>query len=446
MLEALGQGLKNTLKKIAQAVFVNDRLIDELIRDIQRSLLYADVNVQLVFSLTTTIKERALKEKAPPGITHREHLIRIVYEELVALFGKERKGITLTPKKPFIIMLVGLFGSGKTTTIGKIGAYYFNRGYKIASVGLDVYRPAARKQLMMVSEKAHIDSFILESEKNPIKIWTHFAKEYPRYDILIVDTAGRDALNKDLITEIRTLRTTIQPDSVLLVISADIGQAAQSQAQAFHDACGVTGVIVTKLDGTAKGGGSLSACAATQAPIIFVGVGEKLEDIEVFNPEGFVGRLLGMGDLEALLEKTREAVAPGKAEELSERLMKGEFNFVDLYDQLQAMKKLGPLKKVVEMIPGMSSAHLPKEMLDVQEEHLQKWKFILDSCTKEELEDPELLGRERIERIAQGSGTSVAEVRALLKQYKQTKKIMKMMKGKNPEKIMKKFSGMKFKT
>jgi len=443
MLDTLGASLKNTLKKIASAVFVNERLIDELVKDIQRALLQADVQVQLVFDLSKKIKERALHEKPPSGVTQREHVVTIVYEELVSFFGEEKKGITITKKKPFKIMMVGLFGNGKTTTIAKMAKYYSQRGHKVAVVGLDVHRPAAPLQLQQLAEKLKIPCYIDVKEKDAVKLWKKFEKEYGKYDVLLVDTAGRDALSEDLVEEIEALSREVQADETLLVLGADVGQAAMKQAEQFHASCGVTGVVVTKLDGTAKGGGSLSACAATKAPIKFIGVGEKLDDLEEFNPTGFVGRLLGMGDLEALLEKAKVSLDVDKVGDLSKRMLQGDFNFLDLYEQLSAMRKMGPLSKVVEMIPGFSSMKIPKDMLQGQEGKLEQWKYIMNSCTKKELEDPDLLTRTRIERIAKGAGVQVKDVRGLLKQYRQSKKMMKMMKGKNPEKLMKKMGKMK---
>ncbi|MBI1972708.1 signal recognition particle protein [Candidatus Woesearchaeota archaeon] len=445
VLDALGNSLKNTLKKLAQAVFVNDKLLDELVREIQRALLQADVDVKLVFELTNKIKERAKGEKPPSGVTQREYLVTIVYQELVRFFGEEKHGITITKKKPFIIMMVGLYGSGKTTNLAKMAKYYQKRGYKVALVGLDVHRPAAPLQLKQLADQLKIPSFIEPKEKDALKIWKKFRDTYSAFDILLVDTAGRDALSKDLIAEIEAVNKAVQADERLLVISADIGQAARKQAQQFHDSCGVTGVIVTKLDGTAKGGGSLSACAATKAPIKFIGVGEKLEDLEEFNPSGFVGRLLGMGDIEALLEKAKEAITEEQAVDISKKMMAGDFNLIDLYEQLRAMRKMGPLSKIMEMIPGMGQLKLPKEMLQVQEEKIILWKYIIDSCTKQELEHPEILTKSRIERIAKGAGVQVKDVRDLLKQYNQSKKMMKMMKGKSPEKLMKKIGTMQFK-
>lgn len=437
VLDNLGSALKDTLKKIASAVFVSERLIDDLVKDIQRALLQADVNVKLVFDLTNMIKKRALGEKAPGGMTQREHVIKIVYDELVKFFGEEKRGIEVGKNRPFKIMMVGLYGSGKTTSIAKIGHYYAKRGYKVAFLGLDVHRPAAPEQLKQLAERVRVDCYIDPKEKDPLKIYKKFENDLNKYDILIVDTAGRDALSVDLIKEIENVNSLIKPDERLLVLSADIGQAAMAQAEQFHKSCGITGVVVTKLDGTARGGGALSACAATKAPIKFIGVGEKIDDLEVFNPVGFVGRMLGMGDLEALLEKAKESIDAKKAEDLGRKLAEGEFSLLDLYEQMQAMRKMGPLSKIMEMIPGMGQLKIPKEMLGVQEEKLKKWKFILDSCTKKELEDPNLIDANRIGRISKGSGVSSGEIRELLKQYHQSKKMMKMLKGKDPSKMMK---------
>ncbi len=441
VLDKLSSSLKSTLKKIAGAVFVDEKLINELIKDIQRALLQADVNVKLVFDLTKQIKDRALKEETPGGLTKKEHLVNIVYEELVNFLGKE--GHKIEPKeKPFKIMMVGLFGSGKTTTTGKLARFFSKRGFKVALVGLDIHRPAAMDQLEQVGKQANVPVFIKKGEKNPIKIWEEFQDQAKKFDIIIVDTAGRDALSKDLIEEIESVNKKIQPQERLLVISADIGQAAQSQAEQFHKSCNITGVIATKMDGTAKAGGALSACAVTKAPIKFIGVGEKLDDLESFNPQGFVSRLLGMGDLEALLEKARGAISEKDAEDLGKRFLKGEYNLIDLYEQMSAMKKMGSMGKLMEMIPGLSQIKLPKDALEVQEGKLEKWKHCMDSMTKGELEDPEIITTTRMDRIAAGSGVPVSEVRALIKQYRQSKKLVKMMKGKGDiNKLMKKFQG-----
>jgi len=440
VLEKLGDSLRNTLSKITKSIFVDDKLINELVKDIQRALLQSDTNVQLVFDLSKKIKERA-KDDAPPGITKREQLIKIVYEELTNFLGKEAYEIKIS-KKPTQIMLVGLFGSGKTTTAGKLAKFYKKRGYKVAVMQTDTWRPAAYDQLEQLAKTVGVDFFGIRKEKDPVVIYTAFERKLSEYDVVLVDTAGRDALSEELISELNQLQAAVRAEERLLVISADIGQAAQKQAQAFHDTCNVSGVIVTKLEGTAKGGGALSACAVTNAPITFIGVGEKIDDLEVFYPQRFVGRLIGLGDIESLLEKAKEVMSEEDTKDIQEKFLKGEFNLVDLYEQMKAMKKMGSFQKIMQMIPGMGQMKLPKEMLEVQEGKLEKWKYAMDSMTKEELEDPELISAERIDRIAAGSGVKIGEVRELLKQYRQGKKMMKMFKGEQDmNKLMKKMKG-----
>ncbi len=445
VLDKLADSMRATLQKIAKSVFVDDKLLNELIKDIQRALLAADVNVQLVFDLSKTIKERAQNEAPPAGLTKREQLINIVYEELVRFLGGEKSDLALPDQKPATVALVGLFGSGKTTTAGKLGLYFSKRGKRVALLGLDVHRPAAMDQLRQVGAQVKVPVFIDKTEKNPVKIYEACKDKLADYDVVIIDTAGRDALSEDLIQELREVHDTIEPDETLLVISADIGQAARTQAQAFHDSCGITGVIVTKMDGTARGGGALSACSVTKSPIKFIGVGEKLDDLEPFNPKGFVGRLLGMGDLQMLLEKAKEAITEEEAKDIEKRLIKGEFNLLDLYQQMEALAKMGSIGKLMEMIPGMGQLKLPKEALQVQEGKLKKWRILMDSMTKAELEDPDIIAAPRMERIAKGAGMPVTEVRDLLKQYQQTKKMMKMLKGGSPEKLMQKLGAGKLK-
>lgn len=440
VLEKLGTSLKDTLGKITKSVFVDERLINEVVKDLQRALLQSDTNVKLVFDLSKNIKERA-KDKTPAGLTKREHLINIVYEELTNFLGKEVQEIKID-KSPTKVMLVGLFGSGKTTTTGKLAKFYKKRGYKVAVMQTDTWRPAAYEQLQQLSEQVGVDFLGVKNEKDPVSIYLSFEEKLKNYDVVIVDTAGRDALSDELVQELNALNNAVHADERLLVISADIGQAAQKQAQMFHESCNVSGVIVTKLEGTAKGGGALSACAVTNASIKFVGVGEKVDDLESFDPQGFVGRLIGMGDIKLLLEKAQDVFSEEEAKDMSERFLKGDFNLVDLYDQMKSMKKMGSFKKIMELIPGMGSLKLPKEMLDVQQEKLEKWKFAMDSMTKEELENPDIIASGRVDRIASGSGVRVPEVRELLKQYRQSKKMMKMFKGeKDVNKMMSKFKG-----
>lgn len=456
VLENLGNSLRGTLQKITKALFVDEKLINELVKDIQRALLQADVNVKLVLSLTSKIKERALNEDTPKSISKKEHLVKIVYEELVNFLGRGEKIDLVTrikeKKGPYKLMLVGLFGSGKTTHTAKLANYFKKRGINTAVLTTDTWRPAAYDQLEQLSKKINVPFYGERKEKDPAKIIKKHEKELQKYELVIIDTAGRDALSDELIDELNQINKTAKPDEAFLVISADIGQAAERQATAFHENCNVKGVIITKLDGTAKGGGALIACAITGAPVRFIGIGEKVDDIEEFKPEGFVGRLLGMGDLETLLEKTREAISEEEAEDMSKKLLKGEFNLIDLYDQMQAMKKMGPLNKVIELIPGIGGANIPKELIKSQEGKIDKWKFLMDSMTKDELEDPELITGSRVDRISKGSGIPASELRGMLKQYRQSKKLMKMLKPGTSEKDMQKMmqkmqgkmKGMKF--
>lgn len=445
VLEKLGDSLKATLAKIAGSMFVDEKLINELIKDIQRALLQSDVNVQLVFKLTEAIKGRALKEKLLPGLTKKEQLVNIVYEELVKFLGGEGAKIEVT-KKPFKIMLVGLFGNGKTTAAGKLAKFFGKRGFKVGMIGTDTWRPAAFDQLSQLGAKVNVPVFGDKKEKDPVKIYRKHEDELKKFDIILIDTAGRDALSEDLIEELNQLNKVVNADERLLVIGADVGQAAEKQAKAFHDTCKITGVIITKMEGTAKGGGALVACQVTGSPVKFIGVGEKIDDLEEFKPKNFVGRLLGMGDIEALLEKAKEAMPESGAEDLGKRFLKGDFNLIDLYEQMKAMSKMGPLGKIVDMIPGFGQLKMPKDMLQVQEGKLKKWRHIMDSCTKSELEEPDEIDNSRIERIAKGSGTTPSEVRELLKQYKQSKKLVKYLKPgstKDMDKLMKKMGGMK---
>ena len=278
VLDKLSESLRGTLKKIAGAIFVDDRLINELIKEIQKALLYADCNVELVFELTKEIKRRALEEKTPINISKKEHLIKIVYDELVKFLGEEKPEFKLE-KKPFKIMLVGLFGNGKTSSAGKLGKYFSVRGNKVSMIQLDVHRPSAYDQLKTLGDSININVYGDPKEKNALNIYKKFENELNKSDIIIVDTAGRDALSDDLIKEIEEINYYIKPDERWLVLGADMGQGAKQQSEQFHKSCDINGVIITKLDGTAKGGGALIATSATKAKIKFIGVGERIDDL-----------------------------------------------------------------------------------------------------------------------------------------------------------------------
>ena len=427
VLDKLSDSLKNALKKLTSGK-VDKEAVKELCSEIKKSLISADVSIELARNIAKSIEKRALKEKLVGGLTAREHTVNIVYEELTTLLGKKFEEIP-TEVKPTKIMLVGLFGSGKTTTAGKLAKLYKKRGKKIALVQTDTWRPAAYAQLKQLADVLKVDFYGDAKERNPVKIYNKVKKDLEEYELVIIDTAGRDALNKELTKEIESIDKAVQAQTKLLVLSGDIGQAAQKTAESFHKAVGVTGVIVTKLDGTAKGGGALSAAAATKAKVNFIGVGEKLDALEEFKPKNFVSRILGMGDLETLLEKASEVIDQETAEKTAKNIMKGEISFTDLYNQMEALKKMGPLGQVANMIPGMGKMNIPKDQLKEQEENMKVWKYLMDSMTTEEKDNPSTMNESRIQRIAKGSGRSEQEMRDLIKQYKQMKKMMKSFSG-----------------
>jgi len=428
-LDKLSSSLTDAIKKLFKAGVIDEATVKELVRDIQRALLQADVNVQLVLDISKRIEERALKEKVPPGISRREHVIKVVYEELTRFVGDKPVPIKMEPGKRKIIMLVGIQGSGKTTQASKLARYYQKRGLKVALICADTYRPGAFAQLQQLASRINVPIYGDVKCKDPVKVVREGLKQFQGKDLLIVDTAGRHKEEKDLIKEMKDLEKNIKPDEVIMVIDGTIGQQALIQAKTFHEATPIGAIIVTKLDGSSRGGGALSAVAATGAPIKFIGTGEKIEDIEPFIPSRFVGRLLGMGDLETLLEKVHDAeikVPEKKAKEI----LSGKFTLTDMYEQFQAVKKMGPFSKVLKMLPGMSSANVPQEMLNTAEGRLDKWGVIIQSMTPEERENPKLLNSSRAKRVARGSGTTEKEVKELLKQYVMMRKMLKMMKRK----------------
>ncbi|HIP63214.1 MAG TPA: signal recognition particle protein, partial [Archaeoglobus profundus] len=323
------------------------------------------------------------------------------------------------------IMLVGLQGSGKTTTAAKIAKYYKDKGLKTAVVAADTWRPAAYEQLKQLAEAYKIGFYGEKETKDAVKIVENALNKLRDYDMIIIDTAGRHALEKELIDEMIRIAEVAKPDYKLLVIDAAMGQLAAKQARAFHEAIGIDGIIITKFDGTAKGGGALSAAREIGIPIAFIGTGEKVEDFEKFDPAGFVSRLLGMGDIKALLEKVERVV---KEEELDpEVFLKGTFTLKDIYKQIEAMEKMGPLTKIFELLPFLS-LKIDNSVIEMTQEKLKKFKVIMDSMTEEELLNPKIIDSSRIRRIAIGSGTSPQDVKELLKYYKTMKEVMKKMK------------------
>nr|3NDB_B Chain B, Signal recognition 54 kDa protein [Methanocaldococcus jannaschii] len=431
-MDKLGENLNKALNKLKAAAFVDKKLIKEVIKDIQRALIQADVNVKLVLKMSKEIERRALEEKTPKGLSKKEHIIKIVYEELVKLLGEEAKKLELNPKKQNVILLVGIQGSGKTTTAAKLARYIQKRGLKPALIAADTYRPAAYEQLKQLAEKIHVPIYGDETRtKSPVDIVKEGMEKFKKADVLIIDTAGRHKEEKGLLEEMKQIKEITNPDEIILVIDGTIGQQAGIQAKAFKEAVGEIGsIIVTKLDGSAKGGGALSAVAETKAPIKFIGIGEGIDDLEPFDPKKFISRLLGMGDLESLLEKAEDMVDE-KTEESIDAIMRGKFTLNELMTQLEAIENMGSMKKILSMIPGFGGA-MPKELSHLTEAKIKKYKVIISSMTKEERENPKIIKASRIRRIARGSGTTENDVREVLRYYETTKNaIDKLRKGKS---------------
>ncbi len=436
-------GLKDAIKRFVSSTTPYEKSVDVFIKDLQRTLIKSDVNVKLVFELSKRIRERALKEKPPPGASRRDWFIKIVYEELVDLFGGEIQPEIIPKKKPYIIMLVGVQGSGKTTTAGKLARYYKNRKLKVGLIQTDTYRPAAYEQLKQLAEEIGVPFYGDKNEKDPVKIAREGLKKMleENVDIIIIDTAGRHGYGEEeaLIDEMKRISNEVKPDEVMLILDASIGQKAKDLAEKFHKATPIGSITITKLDGTAKGGGALSAVAATGARIKFVGTGEKTDEIEIFKPTRFVGRLLGMGDLETLIERLTELEEVDIQKQM-EDMLSGKIDMKAIYQQIKQIRKLGPLSKVLKMLPGASMG-LPDigEGAKIGEEKMDRWMAIIQSMTKEELEKPELIEKEksRIRRIAIGSGTSPEDVKELLTYYNQLRKMVKQLKRKKS--LLKKF-------
>lgn len=422
VMEGLGESLRSSLKKLANAGRIDAALVKEVTRDIQRALIQADMNVKQVLAISKVIEKRALEEKPLSGMTNREHVIQIVHDELVKLLGVPRQ----IPLRSQTIMMVGLYGQGKTTTTGKLALHFKKKGMRVAVIAADVHRPAAHDQLKQLADKVQVAFYGEPGQTDAAGIVTRgLAQLKKKSDVVIVDTAGRDKLEQSLIDEMKRIFDAAKPDEKFLVMDAAVGQQAESQARAFHDAVQVTGVIITKLDGTAKGGGALSAVAVTGAPVVFIGTGEHIDELEALDPKRFIGRLLGMGDLEALLEKANQAMAGKDAEKVARKMLSGRFTLNDMMSQLEMVGKMGSLGKVAEMLPGNMGAALKGRDMEGTQVKLNAFKVIMTSMTDEEREDPSLIKAPRVGRIARGSGKTTNEVRELLKYYENTKGMMK---------------------
>ncbi len=450
MLEKLGQTLRKATDKIANAIFLDKKIVDSIVKDLQRALIEADVNIILVKQISDKIRKAAFDERIK-DIEKKEHIIKLLHDELTQILGKEKK-LELALKKQNKIMLVGLYAAGKTTTIAKLGNWFAKRGKKVALVGLDVHRPAAKEQLMQLGKQNNLTVFTDLKETNALKLWKSVekSKKLKDYDLVLIDTAGRHSLDKELVEEIKILNKEIKPTETILVMPADIGQAAKPQAEHFKSALNISGVIITRMDSTAKAGGALTACAETDAPVIFITTGEKINDIEEFNPKKFLSRLLGMGDLESLIEKIRSVTDEKSQEKLQKTLEQGKLSLEDVIEQVKSMNQLGGFDKIKGMIPGLGKAKIPENALGAQEEKIKKWEHILKSMTQKEKENPELIQKQtsRINRIAKGAGVNNSDVRSLLKQYDMLQSMIKEqasfdpskgMDMKSMQKLMKKF-------
>ncbi|MBU0532963.1 signal recognition particle receptor subunit alpha [Candidatus Micrarchaeota archaeon] len=418
MIADLGKKLRQTLAKLTNRPFVDEDDVKALVKDLQRVLISSDVNVKLVLSLSKRIQERALKVEKMEALSLKEHVLKVVYEELVELMGK-----SYTPRlDKHRILVSGLYGSGKTTTCAKLAHFYKTKGLSTALVAADTDRPAAQEQLEQLAQQVGSAFYTIKGEKDAAKIVKDALKK-SKEEVVIVDSAGRNAFDGHLVEELRGIAKVLEPDENYLVISADIGQVAGKQATEFNSAVPLSGVIATKMDGSGKGGGVLSSVAASEAKIAFIGIGEKIGDLETYNSERFVGRLLGVPDIEGLMEKVKE-ISEGTD---LKKIETDELTIETFYEQLKAAKKMGPLGNVFSML---GAADIPKEMVQQSEEKLKKFEAMINSMAKAEKKDASLLRKNanRIARVAKGSGCSEKEVREFLSQFEKMEKMMNKFK------------------
>ena len=438
MLDKLGSSLKDALKKLAGKTVVDRAAVEELVKDLQRALLQSDVNVKLVMGLSNAIKKRSLEEELPKGVNVREHVLRIVYQELVNLMGDGGE-VTLGAQT---ILMAGLQGSGKTTTTAKLARYFQRKGLRVGVICADTFRPGAYEQISTLCSKINIPCFGDPKEKDALKLVREGLPSMSGLEVVIIDTQGRHALENDLIQEIIDINTISKATHRWLVIDAALGQQASEQARRFHEAIAIDGVIITKMDGTAKGGGALSAVSETKSGIVFIGSGETIDDLERFDPDGFISRLLGMGDLKALVERAEETIASGDID--VNAMMRGKFTLRDMYKQLESLNKMGPLKQIMSMLP-LGNMQVPEGVYDVTSTKMNRYRIIMDSMTGAELDDPTLISSSRIQRVAHGAGAAPEEVRELIKYYKMMKRALKGVRGGggkfDMQRMMKRFSG-----
>lgn len=425
VFESLSEKLQNALGKLKGKGKLSEKDVDSAMREVRLALLEADVNFKVVKDFIKNVKERAIGIEVMESLTPGQQVIKIVNEELTNLMGKSEAKLNFSSSPPTVILMCGLQGAGKTTTTGKLAFNLKKQNKRPLLVACDIYRPAAIKQLEVVGEKVSVPVFTMGDKVNPVDI-AKAALEHGKKngnDVIIIDTAGRLHIDEELMTEIKNIHEAVRPDEVLLVLDAMTGQDAVNVADSFNQTLGISGVILTKLDGDARGGAALSIRTVTQKPIKFVGMGEKFDQLEPFHPDRMASRILGMGDVLSLIEKAQANIDTKKAYELEKKIRNQQFTFDDFLDQLEQMKSLGPIDQLIGMIPGMNSKAL--KGLDVNEKDVERIKAIILSMTKKERDNPDIIDSSRRKRISKGSGTSVQDVNKILKQFKETKKMMK---------------------
>lgn len=425
--ENLSEKLQSVFKQLRSKGKLTEKDVKDAMREVKIALLEADVNYKIVKQFVNKVNERAVGVEVLESLTPGQQVIKIVNEELVELMGSAQSKLTFSSKPPTIYMMVGLQGAGKTTTSGKLAGLLKKQGKNPLLVACDVYRPAAIKQLQVVGNNYGIPVFEMGDKLSPVdisKAALEFA-EKNRHDVILIDTAGRLHINEELMDELKNIKNAVRPQEILLVVDAMTGQDAVTVAESFNAQLGVDGIILTKLDGDARGGAALSVRSVTGKPIKYIGMGEKMEDLEPFYPDRMASRILGMGDVLSLIEKAQEAYDEKQAMEMAQKMRNNDFTLEDFLDQMQQIKKMGPLKDLMGMIPGMSQYNLndvevnPKDMAHIE--------AIIQSMTKEERQNPSILNGPRKKRIANGSGRTIAEVNRLLKQFEDMKKMMKQM-------------------